>query len=143
MLSLRINKTDRNDTVGLPELPESGWQKAVTVKSLESHRVTTVLTNRALFGRHPSEPREPVSLSAQDLLCSTHGSRQLHGSAAQDWMRAPEVGASLQDDHRPFMAFQHSPVAGGGCCRSTGRSRVTESSRATPRLGRRGPFGQP
>src|SRR5215475_5851575 len=71
MLSLRINKTDRNDTVSLPELPESGWQKAVTVKSLESHRVTTVLTNRALFGRHPSEPREPVSLSAQDLLCST------------------------------------------------------------------------
>jgi transposase len=49
VLSLRINKTDRNDAVGLAELLVSGWYKPVTVKSLESHRVRTVLTNRALL----------------------------------------------------------------------------------------------
>jgi transposase len=49
VLSLRINKTDRNDAVGLAELLVSGWYKPVTVKSLESHRIRTVLTNRALL----------------------------------------------------------------------------------------------
>jgi transposase len=49
VLSLRINKTDRNDAVGLAELLVSGWYKPVTVKSLESHRVRTILTNRALL----------------------------------------------------------------------------------------------
>jgi hypothetical protein len=49
VLSLRINKTDRNDAVGLAELLVSGWYKRVTAKSLDSHRVRTVLNNRALL----------------------------------------------------------------------------------------------
>ena len=46
-LSMQLNKTDANDAHGLAQIVRTGWFKEVTVKSLDSHRVRTLLTSRA------------------------------------------------------------------------------------------------
>ncbi len=45
-LSLQINKSDRNDAVGLA-IMQCGWYKEVQVKSLPCHEVRAVLNSRA------------------------------------------------------------------------------------------------
>jgi transposase len=46
-LSVQLNKTDDNDAYGLAQIIRSGWYKEVAVKSLDSHRVRTLLSSRA------------------------------------------------------------------------------------------------
>jgi transposase len=48
-LSLQINKSDRNDAVGLARIMQAGWYKEVQVKSLPCHEVRAVLNSRALL----------------------------------------------------------------------------------------------
>ncbi len=48
-LSLQINKSDRNDAVGLARIMQAGWYKEVRVKSLPCHEVRAVLNSRALL----------------------------------------------------------------------------------------------
>ena len=46
-LSLQVNKSDRNDAVGLARIMQTGWYKEVQVKSLPCHRIRAVLNSRA------------------------------------------------------------------------------------------------
>jgi transposase len=46
-LSLQINKSDRNDAVGLARIMQCGWYKEVQVKSVACHEVRAVLNSRA------------------------------------------------------------------------------------------------
>ena len=46
-LSLQINKSDRNDAVGLARIMQTGWYKEVQVKNLACHEVRAVLNSRA------------------------------------------------------------------------------------------------
>ena len=46
-LSLQINKSDRNDAVGLARIMQCGWYKEVQVKSVPCHEVRAVLNSRA------------------------------------------------------------------------------------------------
>jgi len=50
-LSMQINKTDRNDALGLARIMQTGWYKTVRVKSLACHEVRAVLNSRALLVR--------------------------------------------------------------------------------------------
>ena len=50
-LSLQINKSDRNDAVGLARIMQCGWYKEVQVKSVACHEIRSVLNNRALLVR--------------------------------------------------------------------------------------------
>ena len=45
-LSMRINKTDKNDARGLADLMRVGWFKAAHPKSVEAHRLRTMLLAR-------------------------------------------------------------------------------------------------
>jgi transposase len=45
-LSLKANKTDRNDAHGLAQLVRSGWYRAVEMKSLDSHELRALLHAR-------------------------------------------------------------------------------------------------
>jgi transposase len=38
-LKMQINKSDRNDAVGIARIMQCGWYKAVRVKSLDSHAI--------------------------------------------------------------------------------------------------------
>ena len=48
-LSMQINKTDRNDALGLAQKMPCGQYKEVQVKSLDSHSVRVLLISRALL----------------------------------------------------------------------------------------------
>ena len=48
-LKLQINKSDRNDAVGIARIMQCGWYKEVRVKDLDSHAIKAVLVSRALL----------------------------------------------------------------------------------------------
>ncbi|TWB23426.1 transposase [Nitrospirillum amazonense] len=48
-LSMMINKTDRNDAVGLAQIMRTGWFRQVHVKSGASHVTRALLTSRGLL----------------------------------------------------------------------------------------------
>ena len=45
---MQINKSDRNDAVGITRIMQCGWYKEVRVKDLDSHAIKAVLISRAL-----------------------------------------------------------------------------------------------
>src|SRR3990172_5889300 len=48
-LKMQINKSDRNDAVGIARIMQCGWYKEVRVKALDSHAVRALLASRALL----------------------------------------------------------------------------------------------
>jgi len=46
---MQINKSDRNDAVGIARIMQCGWYKEVCVKSLDSHAIKALLVSRALL----------------------------------------------------------------------------------------------
>ncbi len=46
-LSMQINKSDRNDAVGLARIMQCGWYKEVQVKSVLCHEIRALLNSRA------------------------------------------------------------------------------------------------
>jgi transposase len=59
-LKMQINKSDRNDAVGIARIMQCGWYKEVRVKDLDSHAVKGLLVSRvsarsrSLIWRRPS-----------------------------------------------------------------------------------------
>jgi transposase len=54
-LSMRINKTDKNDAAGLAQLVRMGWYREVKVKQLATHVEGALLASRALLVRQRCE----------------------------------------------------------------------------------------
>jgi transposase len=48
-LKMQINKSDRNDAVGIARIMQCGWYKEVSVKGLDSHAIKALLVSRALL----------------------------------------------------------------------------------------------
>jgi hypothetical protein len=48
VLKMQINKSDRNDAIGIARIKQTGWFKEVHVKDIDSHSVRAVLASRAL-----------------------------------------------------------------------------------------------
>ena len=48
-LSAQINKSDRNDAIGIARIMQTGWFKEVHVKDIDSHTVRALLASRALL----------------------------------------------------------------------------------------------
>jgi transposase len=46
---MQINKSDRNDAVGIARIMQCGWYKEVRVKDLSSHAVKALLISQALL----------------------------------------------------------------------------------------------
>ncbi len=49
VLTMQINKSDRNDAAGIARIMQTGWFKEVRVKDLDSHAVKALLASRALL----------------------------------------------------------------------------------------------
>src|SRR3954462_9349998 len=49
VLRMQINKSDRNDAIGIARIMQCGWYKEVCVKDLDSHVVKALLASRALL----------------------------------------------------------------------------------------------
>src|SRR5207237_6862479 len=46
VLKMQINKSDRNDAIGIARIMQTGWFKEVHVKDIESHSVRALLASR-------------------------------------------------------------------------------------------------
>jgi transposase len=46
-LAMQVNKSDRNDALGLAQIVRTGWYREVKVKSLDTHKIRAVLGARA------------------------------------------------------------------------------------------------
>ena len=49
VLKMQINKSDRNDAIGIARIVQTGWFKEVHVKDIDSHSVRALLASRALL----------------------------------------------------------------------------------------------
>ena len=49
VLKMQINKSDRNDAIGIARIMQTGWFKEVHVKDINSHSVRALLASRALL----------------------------------------------------------------------------------------------
>ena len=49
VLKMQINKSDRNDAIGIARIMQTGWFKEVHVKDIDSHSVRSLLASRALL----------------------------------------------------------------------------------------------
>jgi transposase len=47
VLKVQINKSDRNDAIGIARIMQTGWFKEVHVKDIDSHSVRALLASRA------------------------------------------------------------------------------------------------
>jgi hypothetical protein len=63
-LKMQINKSDRNDAVGIARIMQCGWYKEVRVKDLDSHAIKAFLVSRALLVKIK---REACRHSAPDV----------------------------------------------------------------------------
>ncbi len=48
-LKMQINKSDRNDAIGIARIMQTGWYREVRVKNLDSHAIKGLLASRALL----------------------------------------------------------------------------------------------
>jgi len=48
-LAMQINKTDRNDAIGIARIMQTGWFREVQVKRLSCHEVRAAINSRALL----------------------------------------------------------------------------------------------
>ena len=49
VLKMQINKSDRNDAIGIARIMQTGWFKELHVKDIDSHSVRALLASRALL----------------------------------------------------------------------------------------------
>ena len=103
-LSMQINKSDRNDAVGLARIMQCGWYKEVQVKSLPCHEIRAVLNSRALLVKIKRDLENQIRglLKNLGLIIGKAGGNVFH-------RRAEELVGEhrlLQEAVRPLLAVR-------------------------------------
>src|SRR5215831_5327304 len=113
-LSLKVNKTDANDALGLAQIMRVGWYREVTVKGLDCQAVRALLVARAQI---------VSQITTLKKLCARH-SEDIRSGATQR-LAQPVPGACARGDR------------GASGTRSDNRADVAsagDSTGATPRV---------
>ena len=107
-LSMRINKTDRNDARGLAELIRMGWYREAKVKSMESRQIRALLTARSKLVdlRRDLENQMRGLLKSLGLIIGKSGVRVLPNRIAALLRDAPHLRSLIN----PLM-MAHSALA--------------------------------
>ena len=74
-LRMQINKSDRNDAVGIARIMQCGWYKEVRVKDLDSHAIKALLVSRALLVKIKRDLRTRSAGSSRTSGASSAGQR--------------------------------------------------------------------
>ena len=74
-LKMQINKSDRNDALGIARIMQCGWYKEVRVKDLDSHAIKGLLVSRALSSRSNGTLRTRSAGSLRTSVLSSAGQR--------------------------------------------------------------------
>ena len=74
-LKMQINKSDRNDAVGIARIMQCGWYKEVRVKDLDSHAIKALLVSRALLVKIKRDIENQIRGCSENLGSSSAGQR--------------------------------------------------------------------
>ena len=79
-LSMQVNKSDRNDAVGLARIMQCGWYKEVQVKSVRCHEIRAVLKSRAQLVKIKRDLENEIRglLKNHGLVIGKAGGRVFH-----------------------------------------------------------------
>lgn len=103
---MQINKSDRNDAVGLARIMQAGWYKEVQVKSLPCHEVRAVLNSRAQLVKAKRDLENQIRglLKNHGLIIGKAGGNVFHHRAGE---LAGEHGL-LREAIRPLLAVRET-----------------------------------
>jgi transposase len=92
-LSMRMNKSDRNDARGLAEMARMGWYREVKVKSLESRQIRAMLAARAKLVdlRRDIENQMRGLLKGLGIVLGKAGSKTIGGKIVAVLRQAPHL----------------------------------------------------
>jgi transposase len=105
-LSMQINKSDRNDAVGLARIMLCGWYKEVRVKSLPCHEIRAVLNSRAQLVKIKCDLENQIRglLKNQGLVIGKAGGKAFHRRVEE----LVEVQGLLWEAVRPLLEIRES-----------------------------------
>ena len=105
-LSMQINKSDRNDAVGLARIMQCGWYKEVRVKSLPCHEIRAVLNSRAQLVKIKCDLENQIRglLKNQGLVIGKAGGKAFHRRVEE----LVEVRGLLWEAVRPLLEIRES-----------------------------------
>lgn len=85
VLSMQINKTDRNDAYGLAQIMRTGWYREVGVKSLDGHKVRAILGARAQLVGMRTDLRNQIRglLKIFGIILERHGGKSFQARVMQ------------------------------------------------------------
>jgi len=97
-LSMRMNKSDRNDARGLAEMARMGWYREAKVKSLESRQVRATLTARAKLVdlRRDLENQMRGLLKSLGIILGKASSGTLPAKIREAWHQASHLRLLLE-----------------------------------------------
>ena len=98
VLSMQINKTDRNDAYGLAQIMRTGWYREVGVKSLDGHKVRAILGARAQLVGMRTDLRNQTRglLKIFGIILDRHGGKSFEARVMQVAQDDGIPGQSLQ-----------------------------------------------
>ncbi len=107
-LSMRMNKSDRNDARGLAEMARMGWYREAKVKSMESRQIRAMLAARAKLVdlRRDIENQMRGLLKGLGIVLGKAGSKTIGGKIVAVLRQAPHLRPLI---HPLFLA--HSALA--------------------------------
>jgi transposase len=95
-LKLQINKSDRNDAVGIARMMQCGWYKEVRVKALDSHTIKALLVSRALLVKIKRDIENQVRGLLKNLGLVIRQAKMNVFSAAELAEARPELAAAVE-----------------------------------------------
>ena len=98
-LKMQINKSDRNDAIGIARIMQAGWYKEVRVKRLDSHAIKALLTSRALLVKIKRDIENQIRglLKNFGLVIGRAKHEHVHACALSDLLdNRPELAAAVE-----------------------------------------------
>src|SRR5258705_5554265 len=123
VLKMQINKSDRNDAVGIARIMQCGWYKEVHVKDLDSHATKALLVSRALLVKIKRDLENQI----RGLL------KNLGLGIGRAKMNVFAVRAAEMTEHRPELAAAVVPLLSA---RAAIEQQIADLDRKVMRLAR-------
>src|SRR3954452_2236187 len=96
VLSMQVNKSDRNDAFGLAQIVRTGWYREVGVKSIESHQIRAVLGARAQLVGMRTDLRNQIRglLKVFGVVLERHSDKSFENRVKEVAEAAPDILAT-------------------------------------------------
>ena len=106
-LSMQINKSDRNDALGLARIMQTGWFRRVQVKSENSDRIRALLNARSLLVQMRRDRLTfAMMLAIPVLQLVLYKKYMRRGIAKKDCIRITWIGAALLLVYQGWVFFK-------------------------------------